>query len=364
MSDDVLLETRGPVGVVTLNRPKALNALDLAMCRVLLPRLEAWAADPEVKAVVIRGAGGRAFCAGGDVRAVAASVVEAAPRERSGERLSREFFRAEYSLNHRIHHFGKPYVSLVDGICMGGGLGLSIHGSHRVVTERLVLAMPETAIGLFPDVGGGWFLPRFPGESGTYLGLTGARCNAADAMWLGYGTHFVESARLDAVLDALVGAPWGRGSAHAVVDGVLADFHADAGTSVLATQHAAIDRCFAAERVEDIQQALEAEGSTWAQETWATLLRMCPTSLKVSLRQVRMGRTRGYDEMAGVEYRLSQSMTARADFREGIRAVLVDKDNKPRWHPGTLGDVSDADVEACFAAPEGDAFALPTGPRR
>ncbi|MCP3101755.1 enoyl-CoA hydratase/isomerase family protein [Myxococcus sp. K15C18031901] len=368
MSDDVLWETRGAVGVVTLNRPKALNALSLDMCRVLLPRLEAWAADPEVKAVVIRGAGGRAFCAGGDVRAVAASVVDAAPTG-SGERLSREFFRAEYTLNHRIHHLGKPYISLVDGICMGGGLGLSMHGSHRVVTERLVLAMPETAIGLFPDVGGGWFLPRFPGESGTYLGLTGARCNAADAMWLGYGTHFVESARLEVVLDALVDAPWGMGSASAVVDQVLADFHADAGTSVLGTQHAAIDRCFAAERVEDIQQALESEGSPWAQETWATLLRMCPTSLKVSLRQLRMGRTRGYDEMALVEYRLSQAMTARADFREGIRAVLVDKDNKPRWHPGTLGDVSEADVEACFAPLEGDPFVLPSregarGPRR
>jgi len=359
MSDGVQTEMRGAVGVVTLDRPKALNALNLEMCRRLLTQLEAWAADPAVKAVVVRGAGGRAFCAGGDVRAVAASTVE--PRGAGPERLSREFFRAEYALNHRIHHFGKPYISLVDGICMGGGLGLSIHGSYRVVTEKLVLAMPETGIGLFPDVGGGWFLPRFPGESGTYLGLTGARCGAADAMWLGYGTHHVESARLDSVLEALVRAEWGAGPASAVVERILSSFHADAGTSVLATHHAAMDRCFAAERVEDIQQALEAEGTAWAQQTWATLVHMCPTSLKVSLRQLRMGRKRNYDEMVAVEYRLSQSMTARADFREGIRAVLVDKDNKPRWHPGTLGDVTEADVEACFATRDGDELVLAPG---
>ncbi|QSQ16517.1 enoyl-CoA hydratase/isomerase family protein [Myxococcus landrumensis] len=356
MSDGVLMEMRGAVGVVTLNRPKALNALNLEMCQALLPQLESWAADPALKAVVIRGAGGRAFCAGGDVRAVAASLTESPPP--GHERMSREFFRAEYALNHRIHHLGKPYVSLVDGICMGGGLGLSIHGAYRVVTEKLVLAMPETALGLFPDVGGGWFLPRFPGESGTYLGLTGARCSAADAMWLGYGTHHVESVRVDAVLEALIGAEWGAGSASAVVEEVLARFHADAGTSALATQHASMDRCFAAERVEDIQQALEVEGTPWAQETWATLLRMCPMSLKVSLRQLRMGRGRSYDEMAGIEYRLSQAMTAREDFREGIRAVLVDKDGKARWRPGTLGDVKDADVEACFAPRAGDELVL------
>lgn len=357
MSDDVLLETRGAVGVVTLNRPKALNALDLGMCRALLPQLDAWAGDTAVKAVVIRGAGGRAFCAGGDVRAVAASL--GTPPGPGQERLSREFFRAEYALNHRIHHFGKPFIALVDGICMGGGLGLSIHGVYRVVTEKLVMAMPETAIGLFPDVGGGWFLPRFPGESGTYLGLTGARCSAADALWLGYATHHVESARLEAVLDALVGAEWGSGTAKAVVERVLAAFHADPGTSALGVQHAAIDRCFAAERVSDILQALELEGTPWAQETWATLMRMCPTSLKVTLHQLRMGRTRDYDEMVAVEYRLSQSMTARADFREGIRAVLVDKDNKPRWQPATLSEVTDSDVDACFAPPPGGDWAPP-----
>ncbi|MET0406056.1 MAG: enoyl-CoA hydratase/isomerase family protein, partial [Cystobacter sp.] len=215
MNPDVLLETRGPLGLVTLNRPRALNALDLGMIRALHPVLEDWAARPEVKAVVVRGAGGRAFCAGGDVRAVA-GVLDTPPAE-GEEALSSAFFREEYRLNRLIHHFPKPYVALVDGICMGGGLGLSRHGSHRVVTERLVLAMPETAIGLFPDVGGGWFLPRFPGEAGTYLGLTGSRCDAADAQWLGFATHHVTHERLGAVVEALAEADWSRGSARAVV---------------------------------------------------------------------------------------------------------------------------------------------------
>ncbi|RKG53805.1 enoyl-CoA hydratase/isomerase family protein [Corallococcus sp. AB011P] len=353
MSEDVLQETRGAVGLVTLNRPKALNALSLEMCRALHPQLDAWAADPSVKAVVIRGAGGRAFCAGGDVRAVASSVA------RSDASLSREFFRAEYALNHRIHHFPKPFVAWVDGICMGGGLGLSVHGAFRVVTEKLMLAMPETAIGIFPDVGGGWFLPRFPGEAGTYLGLTGARCDAADAMWLGYATHRVESSRLEDVVDALAAADW-SGPGREVAARVLQGFHQDAGASGLAARAEVIDRCFQGDRVEDMLAALEREGTPWAEETRATLLRMSPTSLRVTLRQLRIGRGQDYDATARMEYRLSQALTQRPDFQEGIRAVLVDKDQKPRWSPATLAEVSDAEVEACFAPRPGDEMELPT----
>ncbi|AFE11083.1 enoyl-CoA hydratase [Corallococcus coralloides DSM 2259] len=352
MSEDVLLETRGALGLVTLNRPKALNALSLEMCHVMHPRLDAWAADPSVKAVVIRGAGGRAFCAGGDVRAVASSVA------RSDASLSREFFRAEYALNHRIHHFPKPFIALVDGICMGGGLGLSVHGAFRVVTEKLVLAMPETAIGIFPDVGGGWFLPRFPGEAGTYLGLTGARCDAADALWLGYATHRVESSRLEDVVGALAAADW-SGPGREVAARVLQGFPQDAGASGLAARADVIDRCFQGNRVEDILAALEREGTAWAEETRATLLRMSPTSLRVTLRQLRIGRGQDYDTTARMEYRLSQALTQRPDFQEGIRAVLVDKDQKPRWSPATLAEVSDAEVEACFAARPGDELELP-----
>ena len=347
MTTDVLLERRGPVGLVTLNRPKALNALDQGMIRALHPALEAWAREPEVKAVVIRGAGGRAFCAGGDVRAVALSLGSAAPEGQ--EPLSRAFFREEYRLNHLIHHYPKPYVALVDGICMGGGLGLSAHGSHRVVTERLVLAMPETAIGLFPDVGGGWFLPRFPGEAGTYLGLTGARCNAADALWLGYGTQHVTHDRLESLVEALAAADWGVGEAREVATRVLSGLASEPGASPLRVQREAIDRCFAKDSVEEIVAALGAEGTPWAEETRATLGRMSPTSLKVTLRQLRRCRGRPYDEVATVEYRLSQHCTALPDFREGIRAVLVDKDNRPKWSPPTLAEVPESLVEACFA---------------
>jgi enoyl-CoA hydratase len=335
------------VGLVTLNRPKALNALDLGMIRALHPALEAWAREPEVKVVVIRGAGGRAFCAGGDVRAVALSLGSPVPEGQ--EPLSRAFFREEYRLNHLIHHYPKPYVALVDGICMGGGLGLSAHGSHRVVTERLVLAMPETAIGLFPDVGGGWFLPRFPGEAGTYLGLTGMRCTAADALWLGYGTHHVTHDRLESGVEALAAADWEAGEAREVATRVLSGLASEPGESPLRAWREAIDRCFAKDSVEEILAALGAEGTPWAEETRATLGRMSPTSLKVTLRQLRQSRGRPYDEVATVEYRLSQHCTALPDFREGIRAVLVDKDNRPTWNPPTLAEVPESLVEACFA---------------
>lgn len=356
---DVLLERRGPVGLVTLNRPKALNALDLGMIRALHPALELWARDAEVKAVVIRGAGGRAFCSGGDVRAVALSL--GSPPPEGQEPLSRAFFREEYRLNHLIHHYPKPYIALVDGICMGGGLGLSVHGSHRVVTERLMLAMPETAIGLFPDVGGGWFLPRFPGETGTYLGLTGTRCNAADAMWLGYGTQHVTHDRLEAVVEALAAADWSAGESREVATRVLSGFATGTGASPLSAYRESIDRCFGNDSVEDILEALRAEGTPWAEETRATLGRMSPTSLKVTLRQLRLCRERPYDEVVTVEYRLSQHCTALPDFREGIRAVLVDKDNRPKWNPPTLDQVRDTGVEACFAPVADEESPLPLG---
>jgi enoyl-CoA hydratase len=351
MTEDVLLETRGPVGLVTLNRPRALNALDLGMIRSLHPRLEAWARDAAIRAVVIRGAGGRAFCAGGDVRAVALSLD--APTPEGQEPLARAYFREEYALNHLIHTFPKPFIALVDGICMGGGLGLSMHGSHRVVTERLVLSMPETAIGLFPDVGGGWFLPRFPGEVGTYLGLTGTRCTAADARWLGYATHHVTHERLEELLESLVGANWEAGSAPEVVSQVLGSFHSETGPGPLQAHSEAISRCFSWDSVEDILKALEADASPWAEETRATLGRMSPSSLKVTLRQLRLCRGRPYNDVVTVEYRLSQHLTARPDFREGIRAVLIDKDNRPRWSPPTLAQVTAEEVEACFAPLDG-----------
>lgn len=347
MSNDVQLETRGPLGLITLDRVKALNALSLEMIRAIRPQLEAWERDSQVKAVAIRGAGGKAFCSGGDVRAVALAMGKPLPE--GEEPLGRTYFREEYALDFRIHHYTKPYIALVDGISMGGGLGLSIHGSHRVVTDRLTFSMPETAIGFFPDVGGGWFLPRFPGEVGTYLALTGARATAADAMWVGYGTHHVEHSRLDELLQALSSADWNAGAPRDVATRVLASFATEAGPAPLKAHQEAIDRCFAADRVEDILAALAAEGTEWAETTRATLARMSPTSLKVTLRQLRKCRALPYEEVVPLEYRLSQSTTAHPDFREGIRSVLIDKDQAPRWSPTTLAEIRDADVEAFFA---------------
>lgn len=343
----VRAQTRGPLGLLTLDRPRALNALELEMVRALQRHLDAWSADPAVQAVVVRGAGERAFCAGGDVRAVAQALA-AAPATMP-EHLAVAFFREEYALNRTIHHLPKPYVSLVDGVCMGGGLGISVHGSHRVAGERLVLAMPETALGFFPDVGGGWFLPRFPGEAGTYLGLTGARADTADSLWLGYATHHVPAAGFDALVGALADADWGAGAPKAVVDAVLARFHRAAGPSALAGQRDAIDRCFAGARVEDVLEALAREGTPWAEATRATLLRMSPTSLKATLHLLRRGRALPYDAVVELEYRLSQSLGARPDFREGVRAVLVDKDNAARWSPATLAEVDARTVESLFA---------------
>jgi enoyl-CoA hydratase len=344
MTSSVRFDVRGPLGLITLTRPRALNALDLEMFLALRAQLDAWAEDARVRCVVLRSETERAFCAGGDVRSIATVPLDGP----AGSPLP-PFFRSEYGLNHRIHHYPKPIVSLVEGVCMGGGLGLSAHGSHRVVGERLVLAMPETAIGLFPDVGGGWFLPRFPGEAGTYLGLTGARAGAADALWLGYATHHVPFARFEAVLEALGSADLGGSDAHGAVTRTLDAFHQDAGPSPLAARAQDVDRLFAGERVQDILAGLAKEPGEWAAQTLATLERMCPTSLVVTLRLLREGRTRSYDADVTVEYRLSQRMGARADFREGVRAVLVDKDNKPRWSPASLTEVRDADVDALFA---------------
>ena len=351
MSNDVLLETRGPIGLITLDRPRVLNALSLEMIRAIRPQLEAWAKAPSVRAVVIRGAGGKAFCSGGDVRAVAASHGQ--PVAAGQEPLSRAYFREEYSLNHLIHYYEKPYLAFLDGISMGGGLGLSRHGSHRVVTERLVFSMPETAIGLFPDVGGGWFLPRFPGQVGTYLALTGARGNAGDAMWAGYGTHYVEHTQLDGLLEALVTEDWAQAPLHEVANRVVATFVSEPGPAPWSEHREVIDRCFSKDRVEDILSALAAEGTEWAETTRATLGRMSPTSLKVTLRQLRKCRSLTYPEIIAIEYRLSQRLSGHPDFREGIRAVLVDKDQRPRWNPATLAEVRDEEVEAYFA-PLGD----------
>jgi enoyl-CoA hydratase len=331
--EGISFERIGRLGLVTLDRPRALNALTLGMIRQFDPALASWSTDHMVDTVAIRGAGEKAFCAGGDVRA----VYEAG--RRGTDVLTREFFFEEYRLNRRIHRYAKPYVALIDGIAMGGGLGLSVHGRYRVVTERAVLAMPETAIGLFPDVGGTWFLNRAPGRVGLYLALTGARIKAADAMFCGLATHFVPSAELPALLDAL---------AHAAPEAALHRFAADPGPAPLASMQSRIDRAFSASRVEDILVALGQEGE-WGAATAGDLLHRSPTSLKATLRLLQKHHGHEIEHCLRGEFRAMQRFMAGHDFYEGIRAVLVEKDHAPKWRPAGLGDVADATIDALVA---------------
>jgi enoyl-CoA hydratase len=302
------------------------------MARRLDAQLQEWADDDRVQRVVVDGAGDRAFCAGGDVR----DLYEAMARP--GDPLIAAFYRDEYTLNNRIKTYGKPYVALIDGVVMGGGVGVAIHGCHRVVTENALFAMPETGIGLFPDVGGTWFLPRMPGQIGMYLGLTGARLRAADALYCGVATHYIPRACL-AGMDASIDE--------------LDQLAEDPGEPPLAGQRGGIDHCFAGDSVEAIIEALRNEGGEWADKTLAVLATKSPTSLKVALRQIREGATLDFADAMRLEYRLSQRFCAAHDFREGVRAVIIEKDQKPQWQPADLDAVSDADVDAYFAPLEG-----------
>jgi enoyl-CoA hydratase len=318
----VRADVRGRRGRIRLDRGKALNALDLGMIRAIRRALDSFATDPDVEFVTIESERPGVFCAGGDIRA----VREASLAGRHDE--NEAFFAEEFALNHRIASFPKPYVALIDGVCMGGGMGLSVHGSHRVVTDRTVMAMPETAIGYFPDIGASYFLNRLAGALGTYLALTGARIGAADAMDAGLATAFVPADRFNALcvrLDTAGAEDLDRAIAE------LAPVPASAAP--LRDQHPAIDRCFGAGTVDELFQSLAAEGGPWAEETTATLRSMSPTSLAVSLALLR--RTRGLPLAAclEIELRLTRTMTRGHDFLEGVRALLVDKDRQPRWAP-------------------------------
>jgi enoyl-CoA hydratase len=354
-TDDILFGQEAGLATVTLNRPQALNAFTLGMYRALAPMLRRWAVDPQPRAVLVRGVGERAFCAGGDIRA-----IYEAGRGLSGDReLTSVFFREEYEIIRHIHRFPKPYLAIIDGITMGGGAGVSVNGAYRIATERTLLAMPETGIGLFPDVGATRFLNLCPGHIGRYLGLTGARLGPADALYCGFATHFVPHGQVPALVEELGRVAWQAGAAAQQVEDVLARFSADPGVLPLAARRAAIDRCFGFDTVEAIVAALDREAasggtdSEWAAETRAGLQAKSPTSLKITLRQLIVGRRFGIEDALALEYRLTQHMMAGHDFYEGVRAVVIDKDQKPRWHPGTLAEVTEAIVDSYFS-PIGD----------
>ena len=308
----VLTEVVHGIGRLVLNRPRVLNVLDPEMIAAIDTALSAWRDDPTVRLVTIEGAGGRAFCAGGNVRLIRDNVL------RGDAAASEAFFAAEYRVNRMIAEYPKPYVALIDGLSMGGGLGLSIHGSHRVVTEHAVMAMPETAIALFPDIGASFFLSRLPGRLGLYLALTGARVSPGDAIYAGLATHYVPRASLEALKAAL------------------------------ARDRAAIDRCFAADDVLESLRALEAEDTDWARRTRETLRQMSPTSLCVTAELLRRGATMTLPECLAMELRLTRGVIRHPDFAEGVRAQVIDKTRDPRWRPPRVEDVSREAVLALF----------------
>ena len=346
---EIIFGVKGRLGFITLNRPQALNALNLPMIRAMDKQLVAWAKDDTIEAIAITGAGDRAFCSGGDVKAVAIDA-RAALEGKSDGQLTRDFFRFEYILNHRIQTYPKPYISLINGIVMGGGKGISAHGSHRVVTENTLFAMPETNIGFFPDVGGGYFLPRCPGQTGTYLALTSKRIKAIDTIYVGFATHFVPSSDMPELVEALAALSWDpRKSAQDHVTRTIEDFFAPApGDSEIAPHRAMIDHAFAFDRVEDIVNELQRVSSEWTAETLKAMYAMSPSSLKIALKQIRLGANMPFAQVMTMEYRLSQALARRPDFYEGIRAALIDKDRQPKWKPERLTEVPDQDIDECF----------------
>lgn len=343
MSDtpDVLFEVAGPIGRIRLNKPKTLNSLTRDMCEAMHRQLTVWARDDAIRAVVVTGEGDRAFCAGGDVR----QVCEVG---REDPVKAREFFQVEYAMDAAIIDFPKPYISLIDGIVMGGGLGISVNGAYRVMSEHIMAAMPETGIGLLPDVGATAFLNACPGRIGLYLGLTGSRLDAADALHAGFATHIVVRERQSAFLDALVAADY-QDDAASTVDAILSQFTSDPGASKLQALQGDIDRLFAADDAQEIVEALQADGSSFAAACLETLSHMSPTSVKITTRQIADNAGISAKDALVLEYRMVCHVLERHDFYEGIRAALIDKDRAPSWKPAALHDVTAPDVDAHFA---------------
>jgi len=341
---DILLERIGAMGLVTLNRPQAMNALTHDMALMLEERLLHWRDDGAVAAVAIAGAGERAFCAGGDVRA----LWEAAQADPAGlGSRNFQFYEDEYRLNALIHDYPKPYVALMDGVAMGGGVGVSIHGRRRVAGDRTLFAMPETGIGLFPDVGATWFLPRMPGRTGMWLGLTGARLRAADCVAAGVCDGYVPSDRHGALLAALGALDMG-GDADAAIEAVLRRFCAEPEGGDLPGRWREIDRLFAGDGVSAILAALDGDGGEWAAAQAASIRSKSPTSLELTFRQLRRGAALSFAECMALERRLARFCMTHPDFYEGVRALIVDKDGAPAWRPATIEAVDGAALDGLF----------------
>ena len=336
MSDDVIIEQQGRGGRMRLNRPKAIHALNLTMCTAMLAALQRWEQDNSVDVILLDHSEGRGFCAGGDIRMLAESGA-------SDGVAARQFFHTEYQLNHKLFIYPKPVIAFMDGITMGGGVGISAPARYRIATENTRLAMPETGIGLFPDGGGGWHLSRLEGRVGVFLALTGARLDGAECKELGLATHYVAADNLEAIKAEIIAEPeW--------TDNILAKYNEVAPEARIVSNIPIINRLFAGGTVEEIMAALEADDSDWAHKELATLRTKSPKSMKVSLRLVEEGAslTDFADEMRK-EYAIGGRVVMRHDFIEGVRALIVDKDNAPKWSPSSPQEVSDETIDAIFA---------------
>ena len=332
----ILTSVDNHLGRIRLSRPKALHALNHEMCDAMLVALEQWRDDPAVHAILIDHAEGRGFCAGGDIRMIAESSA-------ADGAAARAFFATEYRLNHRLFTYAKPTIAFMDGVTMGGGVGISQPCRYRIATENSRFAMPETAIGLFPDVGGGWYLSRLPGRIGQYLALTGARLDGSEMLALGLATHLLPADTLDAVKQAIAADPQG-------MEAILSAHATPPGDAPILDQRAAIDRLFASDDFEEVLSALEGDGSDWAQAQLAILRQRSPLSCKVSLKLLLDGATMPtFEDEMRQEYAVVTRIVQRPDIVEGVRAVIVDKDHAPKWDPATPEAVSDHMIDRIFA---------------
>ncbi len=352
MSDDIKFEEVGGWGVITLNRPAALNALTMDMVKAFRAKLIVWETHPKIRAVMVKGAGDRAFCAGGDIRwlhdAAKADPVAACA-----------FFHEEYRNNSAIYHFPKPYVALIDGVAMGGGVGVSVHGDFRIVGDKTLFAMPETGIGLFPDVGGGHFMPRLHDGLGLYYALTGARAKAADCMAAGLATHYAPSEAIEALEKELLALQL-TSHAHADIEAVLDAAAGDPGHAPINDRRDQIKAFFeATESLSALMEALRADGGQFARETLETLTRMSPTSLALTFDQMARGRSMDFDDVMRMEYRMVHRVMTHPDFFEGVRAQIIDKDRNPAWSPASLEGVEPEAVAAYFGPIDEAELTLP-----
>ena len=338
--EEVFFEVKGTLGLITLNRPKALNALTLSMVREIHPQLKQWENDSSVKNILIKAEGEKAFCAGGDIRALH-------DWGKNNDEEAVEFYREEYILNQYIKRYPKPYISLVNGIVMGGGVGLSVHGSHRIAGENYSFAMPETGIGLFPDVGGSFFLPRLSFEAGTYLALTGNRIKAADAIFLGTATNFIKSENFSNLINDL-------SKEENDPKNIIEKYSGEPGESEFRKISQFCSKIFNANTVEKIIENLIKENSDLSKKILSIIEKKSPTSLKVALKSLRLGKNISFEECMQMEFRMVNKVMNDHDFYEGVRALIIDKDNNPSWKPSNISKVEENFVSKFFSSLDDD----------